>query len=100
MDSADPAGFPCHPPSDGASQWFQHDAERPDTHPPGSAWSGSDASDRTDLAIQCGWSLDHPQSDNPSPAIAQARRRQLEAVDSTAGAMDFPFSGSDATAQK
>ena len=30
------------PPDDGASHWIQHDAEQPDRHPPGSAWSGSD----------------------------------------------------------
>jgi len=42
-----------HPPGDGASQSIQHDAEQPDRHLPGSAWSGSDASSRVGLAIQC-----------------------------------------------
>ena len=42
-----------HPPGDGVFQWIQHDAEQLDRHPPGSAWSGSDANDRTGLAIRC-----------------------------------------------
>ena len=40
-------------PGDGASQWIQHDSEQPDKHPPGSDWSGIDASCRVGLAIQC-----------------------------------------------
>ena len=44
---------PRHPPGDGAFLLIQHDAEQPDKHPPGSACSGSDANDRTGLAIRC-----------------------------------------------
>ena len=36
----------------GAFLLGQHDAERPDRHPPGSVWSGSDASFRVGLAIR------------------------------------------------
>ncbi len=41
-----PASDHRHPQGDGASQWIQHDAERPDRHLPGSDWSGSDAADQ------------------------------------------------------
>jgi len=42
-----------HPPGGGTSQSIQHDAEQPDRHPPGSAWSGSYDSCRVGLAIRC-----------------------------------------------
>jgi len=50
---SNPVSAHPHPPGDDASQWIQHDAEQPDKHLPGSACSGSDASDRTGLAIRC-----------------------------------------------
>jgi len=50
---SNPTGAHRHPQGDGASQLIQHDAEQPDRHPPGSAWSGSDASCRVGLAIRC-----------------------------------------------
>jgi len=43
----DPISAHRHPPVDGAPQWIQHDAEQPDRHPPGSAWSGRDANEGT-----------------------------------------------------
>jgi len=39
MDQSDQAVPLIDRPGDGASQWIQHDAEQPDRHPPGSAWS-------------------------------------------------------------
>ena len=50
---ADPAVIPNHPPGGGVFLLIAHDAEQPEKHPPGSVCSGSDANDRTDLAIQC-----------------------------------------------
>ena len=44
---------PRHPPGDGAFLLIPRDVEQPDKHPPGSACSGSDANDRTGLAIRC-----------------------------------------------
>ena len=46
-------GSLIHLPDDGAFLLIQHDAEQPDKHPLGSACSGSDASCRVGLAIQC-----------------------------------------------
>jgi len=51
--SVDPSNAHRHASGDGASQWIQHDAEQPDRHPLGSAWSRSDASCRVGFAIQC-----------------------------------------------
>jgi hypothetical protein len=41
-----------HPPGGGAFLMTQLDAEQPDRHPPGFAWSGNDASCRVGLAIR------------------------------------------------
>jgi len=49
---SNPVSAHRHPQGDGAFQWIQHDAEQLDRHPPGSAWSGSDANDRTGHAIR------------------------------------------------
>ena len=46
-------GSLIHLPGDGAFLLIPHDAEQPDRHPLGSAWSGSDASCRFGLAIGC-----------------------------------------------
>jgi len=81
--------LPSDPHGDDASQWIQHDAERPDKHLPGSACSGSDASDRTGLGIRCRWSLLHPHNSNPRPANAAARLKQQEAATSAAGARNL-----------
>lgn len=52
-DSADPEGFHAHQSTDDASPLIEHDDEQPDKHPIHSAYSGSDASCRAGLAIQC-----------------------------------------------
>jgi hypothetical protein len=90
-----PVSVQRHPPGDGASQWIQHDAEQPDKHPPGSAWSGSDASFRVGLAIRYWWSFHHPHNSKPNPANAAALLKQEEAATSAAGALDADPSGSE-----
>jgi hypothetical protein len=52
-DPGDPSTDHHYPPGDGASQLIQHYAAQLNRHLPGSAFSGSDASDRTGLAIRC-----------------------------------------------
>jgi len=68
--------LPSDPQGDGASQWIQHDAELPDRHLPGSAWSGSDANDRPSFAIQCLCSSDNPDNSIPRPSNVAALLRQ------------------------
>ena len=51
-------GSLIHLPGGGASLLIGHDAEQPDRHPPGSVWSGSDASCRFGLATGSGASLE------------------------------------------
>ena len=53
IEALDPISAHRHPQGGGAFLLTQHDAEQPDKHPPGSVWSGSDANERTGLAIQC-----------------------------------------------
>jgi len=53
-----------------------HDAEQPDRHPPGSAWSGSAANDRPSFAIQCLCSSDNPGNSIPRPSNVAALLRQ------------------------
>jgi hypothetical protein len=54
MEQSGPEDFPEHPQGGGAFLLTQHDAEQPERHLPGSAWSGSDASCRVGLTIQRG----------------------------------------------
>lgn len=100
-DSEDPEGFHCHPPNDGTFLLTQYDAEQPDRHLPGFAWSDSDASCRVGPAIQCwSWcSSVHPHNSRPRPANSAARRKQEKAASSAAGALDVDLNGSDATAE-
>ncbi len=60
MDPGYPEVLLCHLLDGGAFSLTQHDAEQPDRHPPGSTWSGSDASCRVGLAIQSGLHLTPP----------------------------------------
>jgi hypothetical protein len=99
MGSGDPSSFHCHPPDDAFSQLRTLYEKQPDRHPLDSAWSGSDANDRTGLAIQCLWSSDQPHNSNPRPANAAALLRQEDAATSAAGALDADSNGSDATAE-
>ena len=53
MDQSSPEVLLIDPPVGDACLWIVPVVEQPDKHPPRSAWSGSDASDRIDLATQC-----------------------------------------------
>ncbi len=99
MGSGGPKGSLSHPPGDGASLLNGRVAEQFGRRCLDDAVSGSDASDRTGLAIQCGSSSDHPHNSNPSPASAAALLRHEEAATSAEGALDADSNGSDATAE-